>query len=310
VTDAPAVRSRNPFRRLYLWILTWAHHPWGTWALAVFAFVDSSVFPIPPVFLQVALSLERPRRSWWYATVDLVGSIFGAMIGYLIGALLYDTIGKWLIDTWGYRKQFDNFGELLKDHAFWFTFFYAFIPVPYKILTIGTGFFRGSLPLLLLASSLGRALRFYSLAAICYWKGAAAKDFIDHHFNKVLIGVGLFVALILIVMKVWFGGDRNVPDPGKKTAVRLAVMSLEAPTGIVTKRGGRESNPPSQKFAFVLRRDSDPPQPAFRRSPARAGRRRMPGEGIEPSWPLAGPGDFKSPASACSATPARRRAAG
>jgi len=194
-------RSRNPFRRLYAWILTWAHHPLGTWALGVFAFIDSSIFPIPPLFLQVAMSLERPKRSWWYATVDLVGSILGAIVGFLIGALLYDSVGRWVIETWGYQKQFDKFGEFIRAHGFWFTLLYSFVPFPYKVITIGTGFFGGSLPLLLVASSIGRALRFYGLAAVCFWGGSSAKDFIDRRFNWVLAGVGLLVAGVIAVMR-------------------------------------------------------------------------------------------------------------
>src|SRR5579859_4755777 len=78
----PAVSDRNPLRRLYHWILSWANHPWGSAALGVFAFLDSFVFPIPPLFLQIALSLERPKRSFWYATVDTVPSILGAAAGW------------------------------------------------------------------------------------------------------------------------------------------------------------------------------------------------------------------------------------
>lgn len=198
----PPRPSRNPFRRLYAWILTWAHHPMGTWALAFFAFVDSSVFPIPPLFLQVALSLERPKRSWWYATVDLVGSILGAVLGWYIGMKLFDTVGQWVIGTWGYEAQFNRFGTFIKEHGFWFTLLYSFVPFPYKVITIGTGFFGGSLATLLVASSLGRALRFYALAAVCYWGGASAKDFIDRRFNGVLLGVALFVALVILLMRI------------------------------------------------------------------------------------------------------------
>jgi len=201
---ATPLRSRNPFRRLYAWILTWAHHPMGTWALGFFAFVDSSIFPVPPLFLQVALSLEKPRRSWWYATVDLVGSILGAILGFYIGMKLFDTVGTWVIETWGYQSQFATFGTFIKEHGFWFTLLYSFVPFPYKVITIGTGFFGGSLPVLLVASSLGRALRFYALAAVCFWGGASAKDFIDRRFNQVLIGVGLFVALVIVAMKFLF----------------------------------------------------------------------------------------------------------
>jgi membrane protein YqaA with SNARE-associated domain len=176
----------------------------GSWALGFFAFVDSSVFPIPPLFLQVALSLERPKRSWWYATVDLVGSVLGAIVGFYIGSVLYDSVGKWVIETWKMQEEFQAFGEYIRENQFGFTFIYSFLIFPFKVITIGTGFFGGSLATLLIASSLGRALRFYALAAVCYWGGASAKDFIDRRFNWVLMGIAVLVLLVILVMKLGF----------------------------------------------------------------------------------------------------------
>ena len=269
-------RSRNPLRRLYAWILTWAHHPLGTWALAFFAFVDSSIFPVPPLFLQVALSLERPRRSWWYATVDLVGSILGAVIGFLIGALLYESVGKWVIETWGYQKQFDRFGSWIHDHGFWFTLLYSFVPFPYKVITIGTGFFGGSLPMLLVASSIGRALRFYALAAVCFWGGKKAKDFIDRRFNQVLIGIALFVLLVIFIMKVGFQPEPSKPSPEKKAAlgaggggrIRLRPVSVS-----------------SDQYLSKLRRDSINPN-SIPPKPAPAGEGECRGRGSNPHGPF------------------------
>ena len=62
---APApVRSRNPIRRIYDWVLSWADTPYGLPALFVLAFIESSVFPIPPDVLLIALALARPTRCW------------------------------------------------------------------------------------------------------------------------------------------------------------------------------------------------------------------------------------------------------
>ncbi len=197
--------SRNPLRRLYAWVLSWAHHPAGTWVLAVIAFLDSSVFPIPPLFLQIALSLERPARSWLYATVNLAASVLGAVAGWAIGAFLYDSVGKWVIDSWGARAEFERFGGIVRGNAFWFTLGYSFLPFPYKVLTIGTGFFGASLPMLLAASVVGRGARFYLLALACWKGGPGAKDFIDRRFNWILLGAGLLVAGVLAAMKLWMG---------------------------------------------------------------------------------------------------------
>ena len=195
---------RNPLKRLYRWVLGWANHPAGTWALAVFAFIDSSVFPIPPLFLQVALSLERPRRSFWYAIVDTVASVAGAALGYYIGYALNETVGRWIIEVNGLTAYFEGIGRKFGDNAFPFILFWSFLPFPYKVITIGSGVFSDqvSLPMLLVASTIGRSARFFLLALMTFVWGRRVKELIDRYFNWVTLGIGVLVAVVIILMKV------------------------------------------------------------------------------------------------------------
>jgi membrane protein YqaA with SNARE-associated domain len=196
--------TRNPLKRLYRWILSWANHPAGTWALAVFAFIDSSVFPVPPLFLQVALSLEKPRRSFWYAFVDTAASVAGAVLGYYIGYALYDTVGQWIIRVNGLEAEFMGVGRRFGDNAFPFILFWSFLPFPYKVITIGSGVFHDQVGLgvLLVASTIGRSARFFMLGLLTFVWGRGVKTFIDRYFNWVTLGIGLLVAVILLLMKV------------------------------------------------------------------------------------------------------------
>ena len=198
-TPAP---SRNPFRRLYAWILTWAHHPYGTWALAVFAFIDSSLFPVPPLFLQIAMSLERPRRAYWYAAVNMAASVLGAVLGYAIGMFLFTTVGRWVIETFGYHDGYEKMRGLINRNTFVIALIWSFIPFPYKVINIAAGAVGAPLGTLLIASTIGRSARFFALAEICRRWGAAGKDFIDRRFNWVVLGVGVLVALVLVAMKL------------------------------------------------------------------------------------------------------------
>ena len=81
----PGTPKPNILRRLYDWVLRWADTPYGTPALAVLAFLESSFFPVPPDPLLMALSLSKVKRSLWYAAVCSVASVLGGMLGYLIG---------------------------------------------------------------------------------------------------------------------------------------------------------------------------------------------------------------------------------
>ncbi len=196
------ILTRNPLKRLYGWVLSWAHHPMGTWALAVIAFVDSSVFPIPGLFLQVALSMERPKRSWWYACVDTFSSVLGAIVGYYIGYALWESVGVRLIGEASKAEM----GGWLKENAFLYLLLYSFVPLPYKVATIGSGVFHNTVPLwlLLVASTIGRGTRFFGLAALCYFWGRRVKDFIDRYFNLVTLALGLLAAAVLVALNLIF----------------------------------------------------------------------------------------------------------
>lgn len=176
----------------------------GTWALGVFAFLDSFIFPIPPLFLQVALSIERPRRSFWYAAVDTGASVLGSVVGYGIGYLLYDSVGRWLVEVFGGGEKFAVAGDRLRENAFFWILMYSFVPLPYKLITIASGVFHDfvGLSTLLIASTIGRGCRFYLLAAICFGLGPRAKHFIERYFNGVCIGVVLLVIAALAVFKI------------------------------------------------------------------------------------------------------------
>jgi membrane protein YqaA with SNARE-associated domain len=193
--------TRNPLKRLYGWVLSWAHHPAGTWALAAIAFIDSSVFPIPGLFLQIALSMERPKRSWWYALVNTVASVAGAVVGYGIGYALWESVGIHVIGPDGPKAVA---AKLKEFGIFPFLMIYSFIPFPYKIATIGSGVLHDTVPLwvLLVASTIGRSLRFFLLASLTYFKGRAVKEFIDRYFNLVTLAVALLVAGVLVVLKL------------------------------------------------------------------------------------------------------------
>lgn len=198
-TAPPPATERNPLRRLYRWILSWANHPWGTAVLAVLSFLDSFVFPIPPLFLQIALSLERPRRSFWYATVNTVASVLGAAMGWYIGHALWASIGVKII---GEVPQ--KYRDMLHENQFLWTVLYSFIPLPFKVITLGSGFLNLPVPTLLVASTLGRSSRFYLLGVICYVWGNRAREFIERHFNRVCLVGGIALAVVVVLVKlVW-----------------------------------------------------------------------------------------------------------
>jgi membrane protein YqaA with SNARE-associated domain len=187
-------RRRNIIRRLYDWVLSWADTSFGTPALFVLAFIESSFFPIPPDVLQIALSAGRPLRSFWYATVVLVGSILGALLGYYIGYVLWVNVKDFFFMYIINEGFFNVVSEKYNDNAFWSIFTAAFTPVPYKIFTIAAGACQLSIITLIIASIIGRGMRFYLVATLMFIFGASVRSWIEVHFNKLTI---IFTILLI-----------------------------------------------------------------------------------------------------------------
>ena len=196
ITEAAAVSvsTRNPVRRLYNWVLHWAHTPYGTPALFVLAFVESSFFPVPPDVLLMALALSRREKAWWYAAVCSVGSVLGGVAGWVIGAAFYDTVGHRIIEGLGYQEQFNLVGTYFQENAFLYILTAAFTPIPFKVFTIASGVWHISLVTLIAASVIGRSGRFFLVAGSLHFFGAPVKQFIERYFDLLTFAfLGLLV---------------------------------------------------------------------------------------------------------------------
>lgn len=193
---SPSPAKRGPLRRLYDWVLSWADSPSGTAGLAAISFAESSFFPIPPDVLQIALSVAKPRRSFFYAAVSTVASVAGGVFGWAIGWGLWQAIQPWFFRyVPGFSPdKFSYVESLYQGNAFLAIFAAAFTPIPYKVFTIAAGVCSVPLGTLVVASLLGRGGRFFLVAAVTYFCGSAAKQFLDRYLE--LVTVLLLVAIV------------------------------------------------------------------------------------------------------------------
>lgn len=188
-------RSGNPLRRLYDWVLRWAERPGGPVALGVLAFAESSVFPIPPDPLLIALSLGSPRRSFVFATICTVCSVVGGIAGYAIGLLVWESVGGFFFNTVPgvSPESFTAVQDLYRRWDFWAVFLAGLTPLPYKVFTIAAGVFQISFPIFVLASAVSRGARFFALAGLIYFYGRPIQGFIDRNFNRIAWAFGILL---------------------------------------------------------------------------------------------------------------------
>ncbi|MGI5832005.1 MAG: YqaA family protein [Thermoguttaceae bacterium] len=183
LTTRIALWPVRSMRRLYDWVLSWAHSPFGTTILALVSFTESSFFPIPPDPLQIALSIERPRRSFHYAFVNAMASVLGALLGWLIGSLLWTWLGPVFVPNIISQENMDKVGHFFSEWGFWALFAAAFTPLPFKAFTITAGIGHMSIPVFLVACFIGRSLRFFLVASLLFFFGPKVKGFIDKYFG-------------------------------------------------------------------------------------------------------------------------------
>jgi membrane protein YqaA with SNARE-associated domain len=172
-----------------------AQHPLALPALFAVALVEASTVPVPPDLLLIPLVLARPGRAFISASVCIAGSVTGAMIGYVIGATLFEDIGERLIALLGVARAFDHVLLLYRENALGTLLVAGFTSIPFSVFTIAAGFHRTLGPLTLLGGAvMGRALRFYLLAAVLSLGGPSIRRAIERHLPAFSI-----VLLLLVV---------------------------------------------------------------------------------------------------------------
>ena len=186
--------TRNPLKKLYYWVLHWAYTPYGVWTLILTAFSESSFFPVAPDTLLMPMSLSRPKKALWYATLSTIFSVLGGMFGYAIGLWLMDTVGVKILQFYGAMEEFEKISALYNKYSGIAVATAGLTPIPYKVFTIAAGACRINFGIFVLASALSRGARFFAEAILLAIFGEKIKELIEKYFNLLTI---LFVVLLV-----------------------------------------------------------------------------------------------------------------
>ena len=191
-------------RRLYDWCIAAAGKPQATWIMGAVSFVESSFFPVPPDVMLIPLCLARPDRAFFYATVCTLSSVAGGVLGYFIGAYLYDSVGLWLMQLYGYGDKIEAFRQAYAEWGAWIILLKGMTPIPYKIVTIASGFADYPLIPFILLSFVARGMRFYLVAFLLHRYGPRAREIIEKRLGfwttigALVVIVGFIIAVYLV----------------------------------------------------------------------------------------------------------------
>jgi membrane protein YqaA with SNARE-associated domain len=172
--------------------------------LAVLALVESSVFPIPPDPLLIALCLGATGRALRFAAVTTGASVLGGILGYGIGAVVWISVSGFFFEhvPGVSPESFARVQGLYDRWGFWAVFVAGLTPIPYKVFTISAGVFAINFPVFVLASTLSRGLRFFLMAGLIRRYGQPIRAFIDRYFNLLAWIFGLILVLGFFLIEV------------------------------------------------------------------------------------------------------------
>lgn len=191
------------FRAMYDWVLRMAHHRHALRSLAVVSFAESSFFPVPPDVMMVPMVLARRHQAYLIATVCTVASVLGGVLGYAIGYFLYDSVGKWLIAVYHMESKIQDLKLLYDQWGAAVILIKGLTPIPFKLVTIASGFFSFNFPLFVILATVTRGARFFIIAALLKRFGEPVQAFIEKRLNLFAWGflillVGGFAAVTLL----------------------------------------------------------------------------------------------------------------
>jgi len=174
-------------QRFYNWILGFANHPYAIWILGAVSFAESSFFPIPPDPLYIVMLLSRRDQTWKLAAVCTIMSVVGGWLGYAIGYGLYETVGEFILHTYGFQGAFDRFQERFNEWGFWIVALKGLTPIPYKVVTIASGIMGLDFTTFTIASMIARGFRFFTVALLFWYFGPSIKEYIDKNLTLVTL---------------------------------------------------------------------------------------------------------------------------
>jgi len=197
---SPVVRYIDTYKtRVRDWCVMRAESTHAYFWLFIIAFTESSFFLIPPDIMLASMLLSGARRVWYLAGLTTLGSVAGGVLGYIIGAFLFEVAGDAIVSTYGLQTDLLYVQQLFSDNAFWTIFISAFTPIPYKVFTIASGLFSIDFLTFIIASLIGRGLRFYIVAYLFKKYGAYIGAILFRYFNILSLGtVGIVVVYILV----------------------------------------------------------------------------------------------------------------
>ena len=167
--------------------------------LLFIAFIESFIFPIPPDIFLIFLILAQRNKAFYFAFYCTLFSVLGGMLGFAIGVFFFDTIGSNILNYYNLDDKFLNFKNYYNEFGIWIVAAGGFTPIPYKVITIFSGFIKMNFIEFTIASFISRAARYFLLATLLYFYGKKIEKFLIKKF-----GIFSFIIFFILILIYFF----------------------------------------------------------------------------------------------------------
>lgn len=189
------------FQPCYDLAIRWSRHPHASRYLGGLSFAESMFFPIPPDVMLAPMSLSQPTRAWYFAMLTTLMSVIGGIAGYFLGYFAFEAWLQPVIESAGYQPKLDKAMQWFTDYGVWIVFVAGFSPIPYKVFTISAGFLQMAFLPFVLASAVGRGARFFLVAALMRWGGAAMEAKLRQYVEILGWAVVVLAVLAYLILR-------------------------------------------------------------------------------------------------------------
>ena len=189
-------------KKLFDKCVDWAGRKYANFTLAIVSFIESSFFPIPPDVMIIPMVIAKKQHFVKIALIATTFSVLGGLFGYLIGYIFFNEIGFKIFEIYGYenvdvlKDMFSTKGGMLSWFGLLFTA--GFTPLPFKILTITSGFIHYNIFVFILTCVITRGLRFFLVAFLTNKYGLKIGPFLEKKDVKWTFIIAGIVILLCI----------------------------------------------------------------------------------------------------------------
>ncbi len=173
------------------------------YVLAIVSFLESVIFPIPVDIFTFSLASVQPKKWIKFGLVATISSVIGALVAYFLGSYFFGLFGHQLIKFYGYQEQFKHVVKLFDNNTFIVMFTSAFTIIPFKVFTLTGGALKVSFIPFIVASTVGRGLRFFLEVYLAQRFGKKVTNHIIKRFNFYSIIFVLLIIMYFVIRKYY-----------------------------------------------------------------------------------------------------------